>query len=122
MSILLAIMLLMPSHHLAAPITYPQKGIASWYATESIAGVKPPLNYCAVGEFRHYHSDPQWIRVTGNGKSVICRVLDHCGRCHADGEGKRVIDLSPWLFKQFAPLHIGLVRVTISPLWYSGPR
>jgi rare lipoprotein A (peptidoglycan hydrolase) len=121
MSIILALLLLIPMKHLDLPITERQKGVATWYATESIRGSKPPDNYCAVGEYRHYHSKRQYIKVTGNnGVSFICRVMDHCGRCNSDGWRKRVIDLSPYLFKQLAPLHIGVFRVTLEPLWYSG--
>jgi len=116
MSIILALLLLIPMHHLDLPITARQKGVATWYATESIRGSKPPPYYCAVGEYRHYHSKRQFIRVTGNGVSFICKVMDHCGRCHRDGWRKRVIDLSPYLFEKLAPLHIGVVRVTIEPL------
>jgi len=122
MSIILALLLMIPTKHLDLPITARQKGVATWYATNSIRGSEPPLYYCAVGEYRHYHSKRQYVRVRGNGKAFICKVIDHCGACHRDGWGGRVVDLSPYLFEQLAPLHIGVVKVTIEPLVYNGPR
>lgn len=94
------------------------RGIATWYclpgrspctagypATGAYAAAGPALR-AALGDWRG-----RTVTVSADGRSVEVALVDFC-RC--DGGG--LIDLYAGVFGQMAPLSVGLVRVTVTPV------
>jgi len=90
-----------------------ERGIASWYVGYYSKGEQ--VNYAAVGSFRNFHDKPYLVVIINrvNGRKALAWVRDHCTRCYRDGTGKRIVDLSPDVFKALSggDLGVGLLRV-----------
>jgi rare lipoprotein A (peptidoglycan hydrolase) len=107
-----------------APADY-DKGWASWYGSplKGYSNYNNPwytrgkdkiLNFAAVKSFK-WGDAPYNVEVCSKktGICVIARVVDRCTGC----VGKRLIDLSPILFKDLGlPLHFGVMKVTVRRL------
>lgn len=93
------------------------KGDASWCAPtptrcQSWGGT---AKLGAVPTFR-YGDTPYRVSVCNrSGDCVTVRVVSFCG-C-----GERVIDLSPYAFRQLAPLSRGVIPVTVTRVGGGGP-
>lgn len=85
-------------------------GRASWYGTGTIAAAGPVLRR-ALG--------PGWrgtvVRVSSGSRSVVVRLVDWC-QCYRGTKGERVIDLGADAFRELAPLAVGVIRVSVSPI------
>jgi hypothetical protein len=140
---LLAVSLLTQPMPPLTPHGIPTSGVATWYGARCPQGVsvygrtdtctpyKSVKNggrggelvlYAAVGSFTYYDK-PYRVRVClrGSSRCVIATVRDYChGAWRALrkpwNSKSRVIDLSPALFRQLAPLSRGVVYVEIKEL------
>lgn len=96
------------NHRVDAPNSNANKltnvsGVGTWYANGN--GV-----YAAAGsEIRRGSWRGRLVRVCSGAKCIKVRLVDWCG-C----PGKRIIDLSPDAFREFAPLSKGVIHVTVS--------
>ena len=125
------------------PHGVPTTGVATWYGARCPAGVSvygrtdtcTPYKsveqggrggelvlYAAVGTFTYY-ATPYRVRVCRRDgtKCVIAVVRDYCHGAwrslHRPWDSRsRVIDLSPALFRELAPLSVGVIYVRITEL------
>ena len=125
------------------PHGVPMSGVATWYGARCPKGVSvygrtdtcTPYKsveqggrggelvlYAAVGTFTYY-AKPYRVRVCVRGGTtcVIAVVRDYCHGAWKSlrkpwNSASRVIDLSPALFRQLAPLSRGIVYVEVSEL------
>jgi rare lipoprotein A (peptidoglycan hydrolase) len=102
------------------------KGWASWYASPMKShhtynnpwysrGRNPVKNYAAVKSFT-WGDAPYAIQVCSHktGKCAIAIVVDRCQGC----TGKRLVDLSPRLFKALGiPLEWGVMKITMRRMY-----
>ena len=86
------------------------RGRATWYD----AG---PGAYAAAGPALRAAIGPSWrgtaVRVCTGRRCVTAVLSDWC-QCHRGTRDERLIDLSPVLFTELAPLGRGKTRVTVS--------
>ncbi len=108
-----------PGAKAAAQKPAPLKGTASWYSHKS-PGIK---KYTASGERfdDSKHTCASWhfkfgtkVKVTNlrNGKYTVCRINDR----GPSKKLRRLIDLTPPVFRQISDLRQGLIRVSVTPL------
>lgn len=94
--------------------------ICSWYGGE-LAGeftangerFNPKAMTCASW----FHPFGTWLKVSHNGRTVVCRVTDRGPRWDLVRKGRR-IDLSRAAFARLANPDVGLIRVTIKEMNY----
>ena len=91
-----------PEHHvLTQPVV--QTGNASWYSYKIGGWNSKDHAACASRDY------PRWTKlvVVYKNHGVICTVTDYVEN------HKVIIDLSPFVFKQFAPLSKGIIQVSV---------